>query len=309
MSEELSVLPGEDLEKVLRRASGYLAAAGVESALADAQLLAAFAWERTAGEQVSRGRVQALALMGTQVSEDFAALYERLVRERGRRIPLQHLTGRAYFRSLELAVGPGVFVPRPETEELVSRVLERVSAVRTAEKTQRRLKIADLCTGSAAIAASLAEEASEVEVSAIELSELAYAWASKNLEGRGVRLVLGDARTAFEGEEGTFDIVAANPPYIPQQAIPKDPEVRDHDPDLALYGGSDDGLLIPSQITTRAYSLLAPGGFFICEHAETQGEAMRQVLQLAGFIEIESIRDLTGRPRHTAGIKPKEVRQ
>lgn len=297
---DFSALPGEDLDSALGRASVYLAEAGVESSQTDSQLLAAYLLEKQTGEPVSRGRVQTLALLGTPVPADF----DRLVTLRGQRIPLQHLTGQAHFRGLTLSVGPGVFVPRPETELLVEHAVVEYQR-RVAQGTlPHRPLVLDLCTGSGAIAASLATELAGAEVLAVELSKDAAAWAERNLDGTGARLVRGDALTALEELKGQVTLVASNPPYIPQGAVPKDPEVRDHDPALALYGGGEDGMELPSAIAYRAYDLLAPGGYLIMEHAETQRELMRQAFEKAGFERTESIDDLAGKPRHTSGYKP-----
>lgn len=297
---DFSTLPGEELDSALRRASVYLAEAGIDSAQADCQLLAAYLLEKQTGELVSRGRVQTLALMGTPVPADFG----RLVTLRGERIPLQHLTGQAHFRGLTLSVGPGVFVPRPETELLVEHALAEYRCREADGTLPERPLVVDLCTGSGAIAASLATELTGAEVLAVELSNDAAAWARRNLEGTGAHLVIGDARTALEKLKGQVTLVASNPPYIPQGAVPKDPEVRDHDPELALYGGGEDGMELPRAIAHRAHDLLAPGGYLIMEHAETQRELMRKALEEAGFERIESIDDLAGKPRHTSGYKP-----
>ncbi|QNV40709.1 peptide chain release factor N(5)-glutamine methyltransferase [Rothia amarae] len=292
MAESFEQLPGEELKEVLRRASAYLAEAGVENPRVDAELLAAYCMSKASGESISRGRVQSLELIGAPAPEGFTDL----IAERAQRIPLQHLTGVAYFRQLELAVGPGVFIPRPETEELVSRVLTEVDSQQTSP-----LKIVDLCTGSGAIAASIDVERPGHSVFAVELSELAIAWTTRNIVGTAVKLIHEDATRALAGHESTFDIVASNPPYIPNGAVPQDTEVREYDPQMALYGGSEDGLKIPRTICQRAAELLKPGGFLIMEHAETQRDGMRTILAESGFERIESIDDLTGRPRHTAG--------
>lgn len=285
-------LPGEELGSALDRAVAYLQGAGIEHPIADVELLAAHALG-DGREEVSRGRVQSLALAGELAPSSF---YE-LVQERAKRIPLQHLTGKAAFRYLELAVGPGVFIPRPETELLVDHAL-------AALKGKKEPLVVDLCTGSGAIAASVAYERQDATVYAVELSPLAHAWAQRNLEPLGVHLLLDDATTALADRVGEFDAVLSNPPYIPTEAVPKDPEVRDHDPHMALYGGSEDGMKIPRAIVNHAFALLAPGGYFIVEHAETQRELMRQALLGAGFERVESLDDLAGRPRHTAGYKP-----
>lgn len=297
---DFSTLPGEELDSALRRASAYLAGAGVPSPAADAELLAAFLLEQEGQEPVSRGRVQALALMGQAVPDGFA----HLVTERGRRVPLQHLTGQAHFRGLTLAVGPGVFVPRPETELLVEHALGALARRARAGRLQAEPLLVDLCTGSGAIAAALASESPGARVLAVELSEEAAQWAERNLAPLGVTLVMGDARTALAGLEGTVDVVASNPPYIPPANLPPDPEVRDHDPELALYGGGEDGMELPAAIAQRAYQLLAPGGYLIMEHDESQGPAMASCLEGLGFEQIETLHDLAGRVRFTSSSKP-----
>ncbi|MDO4898562.1 MAG: peptide chain release factor N(5)-glutamine methyltransferase [Rothia sp. (in: high G+C Gram-positive bacteria)] len=297
---EFSLQPGDELAVALRRAAAYLAECGVENATVDAELIAAYLFEKDGAGIISRGRVQALALLGSPVPAGF----EELVNLRGQRIPLQHLTGQAHFRQLALSVGPGVFIPRPETELLVDYAL---AAYRQLVEQGQNGVMVDLCTGSGAIAASLAFEEPGASVHAVELSQTAHAWAEKNLEPHGVNLVHGDALTALEELRGTVTVVASNPPYIPADAVPKDPEVRDHDPKMALYGGGEDGMQLPRAITARAFDLLAPGGFFIVEHAETQQELMASALQVAGFERVVSIDDFAGKPRHTSGYKPLKV--
>lgn len=292
MVDSFEPVPGEELDSALRRALAYLKDAGIEQPLSDVELLATHVLSEP-GAEVSRGRVQSLALLGTAVPARF---YD-LVTERGQRVPLQHITGKAAFRYIELAVGPGVFVPRPETELLVDHALDALATVKNP-------LVVDLCTGSGAIAASIAHERPDSQVYAVELSPLAHAWAAQNVKPYGVELLLDDATTALSEKVGEFDAVLSNPPYIPVGAVPRDPEVRDHDPEMALYGGSEDGMKIPRAITHHAFELLKPGGYFIAEHAETQKELMRQALSDAGFENIQSIDDLTGRPRHTAGYKP-----
>lgn len=294
---DFSLQPGEELATALRRAGAYLAGAGIESATVDAELLAAFLLEKVEGQPVSRGRVQSLALLGSPVPEGF----ERLVNLRGERLPLQHITGQAHFRGLTLSVGPGVFVPRPETELLVEHAKAAYAELVPAGG---HATVVDLCTGSGTIAASLAAELPEAQVHAVELSTAAAAWAERNLRPHGVNLVQGDALTALPELLGRVTVVASNPPYIPENAVPRDPEVRDHDPEMALYGGGEDGMQIPRAIAHRAFDLLEPGGFLIMEHAETQRELMVAALERAGFERIRSIDDFAGKPRHTSGYKP-----
>ncbi len=284
---------GEELAQVLMRATAALAQ--VPSPRVDAELLAAHLLY-----DGSRSRLQYAALMGERLTPAQVAEYEALVARRAAREPLQHITGRAPFYRLELQVGPGVFVPRPETELLVEEAL-RVLGTRTGKVAPR---IVDLCTGSGAIAAAVKSELPNAQVFAVELSEEAIPYARKNLEPLGVHLVQGDARTALGELAGTFDAVLSNPPYIPPTNVPVELEAALHDPDMALYGGGEDGMELPTAIATRAFELLAPGGFFIMEHDDTQEETIAELLARIGFEQCYQVRDLNGRPRHNAGYKP-----
>ncbi|MGF9661475.1 peptide chain release factor N(5)-glutamine methyltransferase [Arthrobacter crystallopoietes] len=275
------------LAEALAEAARLLAEAGVPSPRVDAELLAA----HLLGE--SAGRVRALALTGAASPEGLA----ELVAERAGRVPLQHITGKAYFRHLELDVGPGVFIPRPETETVAQHAID-------AARRTPGAKVVDLGTGSGAIAGSIASEVPGAEVYAVELSELAHAWAARNLEPLGVALVRGDLRTALEEHDGTFDVVVSNPPYIPPDAVPFDPEVAEHDPELALYGGGADGMELPRATAASAARLLKSGGYFIMEHAEVQARAVSKLLVDAGcWNDVGTVSDLTGRERATAAVK------
>ena len=286
---------GEELAQVLVRATAALAQ--VPSPRVDAELLAAHLLYGG-----SRSRLQHAALMGERLTPAQVAEYEALVARRAARAPLQHITGRAPFHHLELSVGPGVFVPRPETELLVEEALKVLSA--RAESATGQLRIVDLCTGSGAIAAAVKSELPNAQVFAVELSEEAIPYARKNLESLGVHLVQGDALTALTELAGRFDAVLSNPPYIPSANVPADPEAALHDPEMALYGGGEDGMQMPSAIAARAYELLAPGGFFMMEHDDTQEGAVAELLARVGFERCYPVRDLNGRPRHSAGYKP-----
>lgn len=192
---------------------------------------------------------------------------EELVERRAQGVPVQHLTGVAYFRYEDLAVGPGVFVPRPETEELVSWALATLAL----RPTGRR-RVVELCAGSGAISRSISRELGGVEVHAVELSEDAMPYLTRNLAGCGVEVVHGDMADAFPELNGTVDLVIANPPYVPlgeRDALPR--EVRDHDPDLALFSGPDglDAVRVVCEVANR---LLAPSGWVGIEHAESQSE-------------------------------------
>lgn len=286
---------GEELAQVLTRATAALAQ--VPSPRVDAELLAAHLLHGG-----SRAELQRALLMGERLTPAQVAEYEVLVARRACREPLQHITGSAPFYRLELAVGPGVFVPRPETELLVEEALKVLSA--RADTAPGGLRIVDLCTGSGAIAAAIKSELPAAQVFAVELSEDAIPYARKNLEPLGVHLVQGDALTALTELVGTFDAVLSNPPYIPPANVPADPEAALHDPDMALYGGGADGMQMPTAIAARAYELLTPGGFFMMEHDDTQEEAVAELLACVGFERCYPVRDLNGRPRHSAGYKP-----
>ena len=286
---------GEELAQVLVRATAALAQ--VPSPRVDAELLAAHLLYGG-----SRSRLQHAALMGERLTPAQVAEYEALVARRAAREPLQHITGRAPFHHLELSVGPGVFVPRPETELLVEEALKVLSA--RAESATGQLRIVDLCTGSGAIAAAVKSELPNAQVFAVELSEEAIPYARKNLESLGVHLVQGDALTALTELAGRFDAVLSNPPYIPSANVPAAPEAALHDPEMALYGGGEDGMQMPSAIAARAFELLTPGGLFIMEHDDTQEDAVAELLARIGFEGCYPVRDLNGRPRHSAGYKP-----
>ena len=218
--------------------------------------------------------------------------FEALLVRRAAREPLQHLTGTAAFRHVELAVGPGVFVPRPETELLAGWAIDR------AREVSGTPVVVDLCTGSGAIALSVATEEPEAVVHAIELDPDAHAWATRNTTGSAVDLRLGDMADAFPELDGTVDVVVCNPPYIPLEAFATvAPEARDHDPALALWSG-DDGLDAIRVLEATAARLLRPGGWVGSEHADVQGDAAVGVFVEAGrWAEVRDHPDLAGRAR------------
>ena len=282
-----------DLRAAVTAAERRLSEAGVPSPRADAVALAAHALG------VEQSEVHRLTILGAPAPERLPDLVD----ERARRVPLQHLTGRAAFRRLELEVGPGVFVPRPETECVAGWAIEAASERLAAGRPP---VVVDLCTGSGAIAFAVKDEVPQARVHAVEVSELAHGWADRNRErlGLDVDLVLGDATTSFPDLEGEVDVVVANPPYIPSGAEPIDPEVRDHDPRLALYGGSEDGLAIPRLVAARASSLLRHGGVLVMEHGDGQGESLpRALLATGSWSHVEDRDDLTGRPRAAYAIR------
>ncbi|MBG0561887.1 peptide chain release factor N(5)-glutamine methyltransferase [Actinoplanes aureus] len=267
----------------LAEATATLAAAGVASPRVDAELLAAHSLG------VPRGR---LLLIDTMRAEE-SARFRALVADRARRIPLQHLLGTAAFRHLDLAVGDGVFVPRPETELLAGWGIER---------TVPGAVVVDLCSGSGAIALSVADETTAGRVIAVERSPAALGWLRRNAAGFGsVEVVEGDVTDPglLPDLHGQVDVVLCNPPYVPDStAVP--PEVSDHDPSEAVFGGAD-GLSVIRPVIALAAKLLRPGGWFGVEHDDVHGAAVPRLISADGrFTEVTAHDDLTGRPRYAS---------
>jgi release factor glutamine methyltransferase len=271
--------------ELLRSAAAVLADAGVASPDFDAAELLAHVLGTTR---------PGLLLAGAPTAEQ-AAAFDALVLRRARREPLQHLTGSAAFRHVELLVGPGVFVPRPETELLAGWAVAAAASV-----AGRAPVVVDLCTGSGAIALSVATEVPAAEVHAVELGDSAHEWAGRNLTGSGVDLRHGDMADAFRDLDGSVDVVVCNPPYIPLEAYESvAPEARDHDPELALFSGVD-GLEAMRVLAVVAARLLRPGGVVGAEHADVQGESAPGVFVAAGrWSDVRDHRDLAGRSRFT----------
>ena len=208
--------------------------------------------------------------------------------------PLQYLTGVAYFRHLEIKVGPGVLVPRPESELLVESVLTYI------EKLSGAVSVVDLGTGSGALALAIATEAPHTHVIAVEKSPEAIYWLKENVSfiDEKVRILESDVATALDGVK--CDVVIANPPYVPDsQELPRD--VAEHEPAIALFGGAD-GMKAPRLFISTASRLLKEGGFLAIEHHEEQGPAIADVLS-ADFTDILLHQDLTGRPRFTTAVR------
>lgn len=221
---------------------------------------------------------------------------ESLIAARSARVPLQHLIGTAGFRHLELAVGPGVFVPRPESELLVDAVLAAINGIAAP-------RVVDLCAGSGAIGLSVAHEHPTAVVDLVEASSDAVGWLRRNSDGRDrVRIHCADLAKAPVAADGTIDVVVSNPPYVAlHERELVDPEVRDHDPGDALWAG-EDGLDVIRRVVSRATELLRPGGSLVVEHSDRQGEAVPAIFTSAGFAEVADHDDLTGRPRFTTGV-------
>jgi release factor glutamine methyltransferase len=269
---------------VLRAAADRLRAGGVASPDHDAAALLAHALG------VSPGR---LALVD-DIPADVRERYDALVARRAAREPLQHLLGTAGFRHVEVEVGPGVFVPRPETELLAGWAIDEL---RRRSRCQPPV-VVDLCTGSGVIAKAIAHEVPEARVHAVELDESAHAWAVRNLAGTGVDLRHGDLATAFDDLAGSVDVLVSNPPYVPLEAWESVAvEARDHDPHLALFSGAD-GLDAIRALAARGVVLLRAGGVIGVEHADVQGESAPAVFAASGrWEEVRDHRDLAGRPR------------
>jgi release factor glutamine methyltransferase len=266
---------------MLARATWKLQAAGVASPGADAEMLIAHVLD------VQRGSVG----LADDLTDPQRSHFEALVARRARREPLQHILGTAAFRYVEVEVGPGVFVPRPETELLAGWAVDLL-------RTLDNPVAVDLCTGSGAIALALATEVPSATVHAVELSESAYEYAGRNLSGTGVDLRCGNVTTAFEDLDGNVDVVVANPPYIPLTAYASvEAEAREHDPPEALWSG-EDGLDAIRAVEATAGRLLRTAGWVGCEHADLQGGTAPEVFTTSGrWAEVRDRTDLAGRPR------------
>jgi len=261
-------------------ASALLAAAGVDSPRVDAELLAA----EVLG--IPRGR-----LLDARFDDAGLTRFAGLVRARAARRPVQHLTGRAPFRLLDLAVGPGVFIPRPETELLVDWGLERIASYRTPT-------VVDLCAGTGAIALSVAKEHPGARVFAVENQPEALEWLHRNASGTPVTVVEGDVTdpATLSTMDGGVDLVLCNPPYLPD-GTPVQPEVGQHDPYPALFAGPD-GLDVIRPVLQRAAALLCPGAWLGIEHDDSQGAAVPALLSATGrYADVADHPDLAGRPR------------
>ena len=274
-----------------RDAALALESAGVPSPRFDAEELMAWALG------TSRSMLRSVDRLDEQALTRFRdAVVRREARE-----PLQHITGSAAFRHVELSVGPGVFVPRFETELVAGLAIELAQAVVAAGRVPL---VVDLCTGSGAIAISVADEVPTAAVHAVELSEDALEWARRNVQGTGVRLHAGDATVALPELAGLVDVVVSNPPYIPADGQVRDPEVLAHDPAIALWGNGLDGLEVLGAVARRAQLLLRDGGWFIVEHADVQGAAVPKLLhEQGGWTDVADHTDLAGRDRFCVARK------
>lgn len=269
-------------EPLLVTATKRLTEAGVASPRNDAELLLSHV----------TGVPRWMLVRAANPNEIQYAQFRALIERRAAREPLQHLTGTAAFRHVDLDVGPGVFIPRPETELLAGWAIDQA-------KTLDSPVIVDLCTGSGAIALSIVNEVPKAQVHAVELDERAFGWAHRNLAGTGADLRHGDMSDAFPDLDGAVDIVVSNPPYIPLDAWESvEAEVRDHDPSLALWSG-DDGLDAMRILEATAFRLLRPGGVIGAEHADVQGESAPAVFTATGrWSAVRDNLDYSRRPRY-----------
>ena len=279
------------LRRAIDEATRTLTDAGVASARTDAEELAA----HVAG--TSRGRLPILDVVG----DEFFGRYAELVAERAKRIPLQHLTGTAAFGPLNLGVGPGVFIPRPETEALLEwAVAQRLPAEPSALRPSGSSPplIVDLCTGSGALAAALASHVPSARVVGVDISADALRYASRNTAGTSVELRRGDVRDPllFDDLDGRVDLVIANPPYLPDHAE-LEPEVAEHDPPQALFGGPD-GTSIIAAVLVLAGRWLNRGGLLAIEHDDAASATVLGMIQGAKlFEEVTAHQDFGGTPR------------
>ena len=267
------------LRQVIDAAEAALTAAGIGSPRVDAELLAA----HVAGTE--RGR-----LAFVDAGPEFLDRFDGLVAQRAKRIPLQYLIGTAVFGTVTVQVGPGVFIPRPETESLLECAVT--------QELPKDPIIVDLCTGSGALALALAERWPDARVVAVDDSEDALNYARRNTVGTEIELIRADvtAPGLLAALDGQVDLIVANPPYVPD-GTQLEPEVAEHDPAHALFGGPD-GMAVIDSIVEQAARLLRPGGRCAIEHDDTtSARTVEAFTRTARFVDVTAHRDLTGRPR------------
>jgi release factor glutamine methyltransferase len=284
-----------DIKPLLRSAKEKLAAADISEV--DAEYLLAYVLGISRMDLHNSVKLEeALKALG-----DFGVIedtFAKLISRRAAHEPLQYLTGIAYFRHLEIEVGPGVLVPRPESELLVEAVLTHIKNLE--EKVAGEISVIDLGAGSGALSLAIATEAPRSRVIAVEKSADAIVWLKKNVAriSENVRVVEGDVADVLPGIK--CDAVIANPPYVPDnQSLPRD--VAEHEPHIALFGGAT-GLELPKRFIDAAARLLKSGGVLAIEHTEDQGAAIDALLS-RDFIDIAVHQDLTGRPRWSSAVR------
>ena len=272
------------LRRAIDSAAELLAEAGIDSARCDAEQLAA----HVAG--TDRGRLTLIESPG----DEFFGRYRDVISARSQRVPLQHLIGTAAFGPALLHVGPGVFIPRPETEAILAWV--------TAQRLAARPVIVDLCTGSGALAVALAQHRPAARIIGIDDSVAALEYARRNAEGSAVELVHADVTEPVSNPgllselDGQVDLVVANPPYVPDGTL-LEPEVTQHDPHHAVFGGPD-GMALIVPVVAHAGRWLRPGGLFAVEHDDTTAAQTVELVSRTGlFDDVVARQDLAGRPR------------
>lgn len=275
---------------LLAQASARLAEAGLDCPQADARVLLMHA----SGLSITQ------LLTAPDIDDRAAARFDELIAQRAAGIPVQHLTGEAWFRNVRLEVGQGVFIPRPETELVAGAAIDEASRIKAQNKDGAPL-VVELCAGSGAISAALCDEVPGVRVIAVEKDPAAAHWLRRNLAATSAQVVVADMAEAMPEYGGQVDIVVANPPYIPWSAhdgLPVD--VRGHDPALALFA-ADEGMAAIRVVIEVAGRLLRPGGLVVIEHGDDQGAAALEELRSGGFADGVCHRDLAERSRFVTG--------
>ncbi|MEJ5920882.1 peptide chain release factor N(5)-glutamine methyltransferase [Bifidobacterium thermophilum] len=295
----------ESLRHMLAEATDRLKDAGIETARYDARLLFAEACG------ISPRDIDKALIMGDgfEASDRQLADFRSMMDRRASREPLQYIVGHVPFRYLDLQVGPGVFIPRQETETVVQAGIDWLT-----REGLYAPKVVDLCAGSGAIGLSIVTEVRGAEVWAVEKFPETLQWTQRNAKrvagddpaaGYNYHLEAGDATdtTTLAALDGSVDLVVTNPPYVPMSQPPTQPEVRDYDPEAALYGGSADGTLIPERIIRRSAVLLRDGGALVLEHDITQADRMLTYALSNGFSQARTGLDYTSRPRYLFAVK------
>ena len=287
----------QGLSALLTLATERLTQAGVASPHADAWSLASTVLGR------GRGELQAAMVMrDVEVDDELTERFHQMLERRVNREPLWHITGFAPFLDMDLEVGPGVFIPRPETELVAHSAMAEAQLIHPAEE---RMRAIDLCSGSGALALALARGLPHADVLAVEISDEALPYLERNtrrLASEQVSIVHGDIEYVLSHPwRGTVDLVLSNPPYLlPGEQL--DQETKDYDPALALFGG-EDGLDVIRRVVSIAAEVLHPGGVLVMEHGVAQGDSIRGLLETHGFTSSTTERDLVGRDRFSRGTK------
>lgn len=275
---------------MLARHGAALLRGHVASPDVDARLLLAHVLGRGPGELV----------LAPAVTADQEQRYEQLLAARATGVPLQHLTGETWFRRVRLEVGPGVFVPRPETELVAGAAIE---AARAIADTGRTPMVVELCAGSGAISASVVDEVPDCHVVAVERDDEAVQWCRRNLAGTEVDVRHEEMADAAHDLDGTVDVVVVNPPYVPLAVRDELPvEVTGYDPDVAVFSGPDglDAIRVVERVAAR---LLRPGGMLVCEHDDSHGSSAPEILSGPQWALVADHQDLSGRPRWVTAVR------